>query len=91
MSDLLISPAQSAYHDQPVANLRQYAMLFSRNKDFRDCLASRLSNQLLGGQATDPLSPAMADIRDNVDNNGFLVKSILLEIAGHPSFVIQQQ
>jgi hypothetical protein len=87
VADLLVPGAQAAYFGQVVPNLRQYAMLFSRNKDFRDCLAQRLSNQLLGGQPTDPLLPAMQDIRDHIDLNGFNVKSILLEVAGHPAFV----
>ena len=87
LADLLIAPAQSKYHGQVVANLRQYATVFSRNKDFRDCLAQRLSNQLLGQGPMDAMDPAMADIRDHVDLNGFNVRSILLEIAGHPAFV----
>jgi hypothetical protein len=87
VADLLVSPAQPAYFGKAVSTLQQYGTLFSQNRDFRDCLAQILTNQMLGGSPTTALEPQLQDIRDHIDLNGYDVKKILLEIAGHPAFV----
>jgi hypothetical protein len=86
----ILNPGVKArYHGKEVSTLRDYGQIFSRTQHFRDCVARRLTNQMLGRKATDPLMSQMQDIRDNVAFNEFKVKSILLEIAKHPGFVLR--
>lgn len=91
VADLLNAGATPKYFGAPISSVRDLAVNFANNADFRDCLARRLSNQVLGRKTSDPLLPQMQDIRDHVDVNGYRVKEILLEIAGHPAFVMGYQ
>jgi len=87
VADLLTPGASPRFLGRQVSSVQDFAKLFADNIDFRDCLAQRLTNILLGRQPTDPLVPELQDIRDHVVANGYNVKKILLEAATHPGFV----
>ena len=88
-ADLLVGAVKPRFYGDNVENLQSFATRFSQGKEFRDCLAQRLSNQMLNRSPLDPMLPTMQDIRDHVDLNGYRPKSILLEIATHPAFVLR--
>jgi len=87
VDDVLKPGAKSRYHGKVVASVREYALEFSQSQVFRDCLAQRLVNVLLGRTVNQRLSAEMQDIRDNVEYNEFKIRRILHEIALHPGFV----
>jgi hypothetical protein len=89
VSHILNPGVKARYHGKEISTLREYGRMFSRTQHFRDCMAQRLTNQMLGRKATDPLVSQMQDIRNNVAFNEFKVKAILLEIAKHPGFVLR--
>ena len=88
-ADLLVGSVAPRFFGSPITNLRDLATRFSQGKEFRDCLAQRLSNQMFNRSPGDPMLPSMQDIRDHVNANGYRPKAILLEIATHPAFVLR--
>jgi hypothetical protein len=86
---VLKSGVRPQYHGREMQTVREYALLLTQNKKFRDCLAQRLTNYMMGREPYAPLLPQFQNVRDNVSFNDFKVKSILLEVAKHPAFVLR--
>jgi hypothetical protein len=87
VDDVLKPGVKPKYNGKLVANLREYALEFSKSQAFRDCLAQRLVNLMMGRSASQRVSAEMQDVRDNVEYNEFKIRRILHEIALHPGFV----
>ncbi len=87
IEDVLKPGVKSIYHGRVVTSVREYALEFSKSQLFRDCLAQRMVNLMLGRPASQRMSPEMQDVRDNVEYNEFKIRRILHEIALHPGFV----
>lgn len=86
-ADLLTAGAQPRYHGAAVTSVRQYAERFANTQSFRDCLAQRLINQMLGRPSSGAIPAELQDIRDDVAADGYRIKAILFRIATHPAFI----
>lgn len=88
--DVITSTAKPRYHGYQITTLREGAVLMSKGKSFRDCVAQRMANLLMGRDPYSVLVPEFQDVRDEVTLNQYNIKKIILQIAKHPAFVNRQ-
>lgn len=87
-ADILNNNAQPTYHGEPINSVREYAMKFSNNKVFRDCVAQRFTNFILGNNYMDPIPAELNYLKDKVSAYGYRVKPILKEVLQSRTFVL---
>lgn len=85
--DLLNDGVQPEYHGETMNKLRDYAVHLSKSRKFRDCLAQRLTNFMMGSDPNTGFLHEYEDIRNQLSWNGYQVKPTLLAIATHPYFI----
>lgn len=87
VADLLNNNATPVYHGVKLTNLRSYATRLSHSRKFRNCMAMRMTNLMLGRDAKTTLDPDFQSVRDELSWSGFKMKDALMAIALNPSFI----
>lgn len=87
-ADLVKAGTPSVYHGIEMNSVRAYGQLLSRNRKFRDCMAKRLVNLMLGNENPRAAIPKEYDyLAEELSWGGFKMKSAMLDIALNPAFI----
>lgn len=85
--DIVIDGTTLTYKGTPVTTLREYASLFSKGEDFRNCTAQRFVGRLFGLSAEEELPESLEHFYEGLEADDFKIKDFIFRVVTSKEFL----